>query len=103
MPGLATRLSCFRRSSPTRETYDLDAVIPGLFEDVNEAIEHRLHMARYRTQAYALEPNPDTAREEFMAGLLRSQMLKRFESSAYAFRRTLERMIAAHEQCSVLI
>jgi superfamily II DNA or RNA helicase len=79
------------------EKYDLDAVQPGLFEGVADAIENRLTMARYRVLAYALEPDPDTARQEFLSGLLRSQMLKRFESSAYAFQRTLDGMIAKHE------
>jgi hypothetical protein len=30
--------------------------------------------------------------------LLRSVLLKRFESSAYAFRRTVEKMITSHDQ-----
>lgn len=93
----------FPRIEPHAETYNLDAVIPGLFEDVADAIEHRLHMARYRTHAYAHEPDQEAARQEFLSGLLRSQMLKRFESSCYAFRKTLEKMIAAHEQCLSLI
>ena len=79
------------------EKYDLDAISPGLFDDVAEAIENRLTMARYRVLSYALEPDPDTARLEFLSGLLRSQMLKRFESSTCAFRRTLDGMIAKHD------
>jgi hypothetical protein len=60
-------------------------------------------MARYRVLAYALEPDPDTARQEFLSGLLRSQMLKRFESSAYAFQQTLDGMIAKHELALLVI
>ena len=97
------KIIVFPKIVPHAEKYDLDAVIPGLFEDVADAIEHRLHMARYRTQAYALDPNLETARQEFLSGLLRSQMLKRFESSAYAFRKTLEKMIDAHYQCRAFI
>jgi len=85
------------------EKYDLDAIAPGLFDDVADAIENRLTMARYRVLAYALEPDPDTARQEFLSGLLRSQMLKRFESSAYAFGRTLDGMIDKHEMAIVAI
>jgi ERCC4-related helicase len=81
------------------ERYDLDAVVPGLFEEVGEAIEHRLNMARYQSQQYANNPTDARSRQEAMAGLLRSQMLKRFESSAYAFRQTLAKMIASHEAC----
>lgn len=93
----------FPRIEPHQETYDLDAVVPGLFEEVADVIEHRLTMARYRTRAYAHEPDESVARQEFLSGLLRSQMLKRFESSVYAFRRTLEKLIAAHEQCLATI
>ena len=85
------------------ERYDLDAVIPGLFDDVVDAIENRLHMARYQSQEYAHEPTDGRFRQEAMAGLLRSQMLKRFESSAYAFRQTLTVMIASHEASIDLI
>lgn len=82
--------------------YDFDAIKPGLFPRVAEAIEHRLTMARYRTQSYA-RPARDVARQEFLAGLLRSQMLKRFESSSFAFIRTLDRMIEAYERTLRLI
>jgi HKD family nuclease len=85
------------------ERYDLDAVIPGLFEDVESAVEDDLTMARYQTQLYAVEPSETGSRQEAMAGLLRSQMLKRFESSAFAFRRTLTKMIASHDACLNLI
>lgn len=89
----------FPKIVPHTERYDLDAVVPGLFNDAADAIEHRLHMARYRTGSYAIEPEPNATRQEFLSGLLRSQMLKRFESSAYAFRKTLERLIDTHVSC----
>lgn len=90
---------------PHAERYDMDSVVPGLFEKVADAIEHRLHMARYRThaEAYSPRPNENANRQEFMAGLLRSQMLKRFESSAFAFLKTLEAMITNHEACLLRI
>ena len=100
---IGDQIIVFPRVEAHAETYDLDAVIPGLFEYVADAIEKKLKMARYRTQAYAHEDNPEVARQEFLSGLLRSQMLKRFESSTYAFRKTLEKMIAAHEQCVAMV
>ncbi len=86
--------------------YDIDALSPGLFQGVRDAVDADdgrqtgLTMARYRPSAYALEtaelpPEISIARAEVLAGLLRSQMLKRFESSAYAFSRTLGRMVGA--------
>jgi superfamily II DNA or RNA helicase len=76
--------------------YDLDEVYPGVFPAVVAAID-ALTMARYRPDAY-LKRNPESfAREEALTGLLRSQLLKRFESSAWAAITTLRMMIRAHE------
>ena len=93
----------FPETESRAERYDLDAVIPGLFEEVAEAIEQRLHMARYQSQNYAHEPTEAKSRQEALSGLLRSQMLKRFESSAYAFHQTLTMMIESHEASLTLI
>jgi len=97
------KLIVFPESDSIAERYDLDAMIPGLFEEVADAIEHRLHMARYTSQVYAHEPSEGASRQEALAGLLRSQMLKRFESSAYAFHQTLTMMIESHEASLALI
>lgn len=75
--------------------YDLDAVYPGVFQDVVDQIE-ALTMARYVPSKYERLPS-ERAREEALAGLLKSQLLKRFESSSAAARETLQRMILAHE------
>lgn len=100
---IGDKVIAFPEVTSVAERYDLDAVIPGLFEEVVEAIEHRLHMARYQTQQYAHEPTEAKSRQAAMAGLLRSQMLKRFESSAYAFHQTLSAMIASHDAALALI
>ena len=44
-----------------------------------------LTMARYQVERYLLVPEGDD-KETSWVGLLRSNMLKRFESSAHAFR-----------------
>jgi superfamily II DNA/RNA helicase len=100
---IGDKIVAFPEVTAVAETYDLNAVIPDLFDDVADAIENRLSMARYQTQQYAYAPTEARLREEAMAGLLRSQMLKRFESSAYAFRQTLAKMIASHEAAFDLI
>ncbi|MDP9343458.1 MAG: phospholipase D-like domain-containing protein [Actinomycetota bacterium] len=77
--------------------YDLDSVYPGVFGDVVDTIGG-LTMARYVPARYLLGGRPDqVAREEALAGLMQSQLLKRFESSVAAARETLRRMILAHE------
>lgn len=75
--------------------YDLDAAHPGLFEAIAEAID-ALTMARYRPSAFDLA-GEETSVEAQLAGLLKSGLLKRFESCWWACLKTVERMIEAHD------
>jgi hypothetical protein len=79
-----------------RVDYRLDSLDPGYVPHVVDVIDNQLSMARYIPDAYRHVPVP-TARQELLAGLLRSQLLKRFESSVAAFRQTLRHLIAS--QC----
>lgn len=80
--------------------YDLDAMLPGFFTRLEEILMPEdghplLRMARYQPERYPAGGGGgggDTA----LVGLLRSALLKRFESSAHAFRLTLTRMIREH-------
>lgn len=82
-------------------TYDLDAVLPGFFDEFAALLDPddgapALTMARYAPTTYRRAGRAD-AREAALVGLVRSGLLKRFESSAYAFCRTLDTMVVAHE------
>jgi superfamily II DNA or RNA helicase len=98
-------------------TYDLDQALPGMFgmlatalgAEVLEAGEDAaavlldapgevLSLARYVPSRFLLSGDGEEQYERQNAGLLRSALLKRFESSAYAFRRTVEKMIISHDQ-----
>jgi hypothetical protein len=102
-----------------RVDYDLDRVLPGVFGDLAIALGadltdeelggslaagviladpgEVLTMARYVPSQFLL--SGDTEQYEAQnAGLLRSMLLKRFESSAYAFGRTVEGMINSHDR-----
>jgi hypothetical protein len=57
-----------------------------------------LALARYVPSRFRVGTDTEEQYEQQNAGLLRSALLKRFESSAYAFRRTVEKMIASHDQ-----
>ena len=100
-----------------RMDYDLDAALPGMFDMLATALgahvlEARgdteavlldapgevLSLARYVPSRFRVGAETEEQYEQQNAGLLRSALLKRFESSAYAFRRTVEKMIASHEQ-----
>lgn len=73
--------------------YQLDAAYPGLFAKVRDEID-ALTLARYQPDNYRLDQDVDR-RAQTLAGLLRTGLLKRFESSVHAFRLTLRTMIGA--------
>ncbi|MBC8367615.1 helicase, partial [bacterium] len=81
--------------------YNLDEVLPGFFAQFAEALmpeegDPRLTMARYQVERYLLEPDEENGRETALVGLLRSGLLKRFESSAHAFGNTCRKMADQH-------
>ncbi|MXW71338.1 MAG: hypothetical protein F4Z74_07805 [Acidobacteria bacterium] len=79
----------------TTARYDLDAAYPGLVRAVTSTIES-LTMARYCPSAYR-KGGAESARETQLSGLLRSGILKRFESCWDACHRTIGRIVRAHE------
>lgn len=100
-----------------RMTYDLDDALPGMFGMLATALGAEvletgadasavllgapgevLSLARYVPSRFLIGGKGEEQYEQQNAGLLRSALLKRFESSAYAFRRTVEKMIASHNQ-----
>ena len=108
----------FPKPEPITVTYDLDAVLPGFFVRFAHALdcvdlgecEHglapgapTLHLARYTPSLYrtagrvADGDGEQVQREVNLAGLLRSGLLKRFESSAAAFAQTCRRMAQSHD------
>ena len=81
--------------------YDLDSVLPGFFARLEEILMPEdghplLHMARYQPERYK-RGEENEGEDSALVGLLRSALLKRFESSAQAFQLTLGRMIREHQ------
>ncbi len=84
--------------------YNLDEVMPGFFDRFAHALDpdasvedpRVLTMARYSPSQFRLDHEED-AYEKQLAGLLRSGLLKRFESSPFAFAETCERMAKSHD------
>lgn len=93
----------FPKPVPLTVRYDLEAALPGFFGRIADALDPEdgadpLLFSRYRPDAYLKgATDEDRARSEAMTGLLRSGLLKRFESSAAAFRKTIEKMAGEHE------
>jgi hypothetical protein len=85
--------------------YDFDAVLPGFFDRLAHALDGTptapgdptvLTLARYMPSSYQIAGSA-VAHELQLVGLLRSGLLKRFESSSYAFARTCRRMAGQHD------
>lgn len=77
--------------------YRLSGPLPGIFADVAKAVEQGLTLAVYTPDEYRKVP-AQTGRQQVLAGLLRSLLLKRFESSLGAFRLTVDRLVSAHDR-----
>lgn len=91
----------FPRPHVRSVSYDLEKLLPGFFDEFCEILQPDdghplLTMARYWPSRYRKD-GQTSARELALVGLIRSGLLKRFESSAYAFANTLGRMIAHHD------
>ena len=87
-----------------RVDYNLDEVMPGFFDRFAHSLDSEtgvedpsvLTMARYSPSQFRLD-HAEEAFEKQLAGLLRSGLLKRFESSPHAFAETCERMANSHD------
>lgn len=90
-----------------RVDYDLDSALPGLLDRLAAALDDPapgvggrksdvLTLARYTPSAY-LKSGGSDVHEFQLAGLLRSGLLKRFESSAKAFANTCRTMARSHD------
>ena len=81
--------------------YNLDDLLPGFFDRLEAALDpdgsDGIIFARYIPKMYLLDrDNEEDARARGIVGLLRSGLLKRFESSADAFRRSVQKMVREH-------
>ena len=91
-------------------SYDLDAVLPGFFDEFEHALNPQANLddpkvftlARYSPSQYRKDKQTE-AYEVQLAGLIRSGLLKRFESSPYAFAETCDRVAASHDAFLALL
>jgi hypothetical protein len=104
-PDGIARPIVFPKAVPLSVRYDLERLAPGLFDAVADALDpadggpNLVSFARYAPDAFLLESSEEDAEAaEAAAGLLRPGLLKRFESSAHAFRLSLDRMVQEHER-----
>lgn len=91
----------FPKPEASTINYDLEQVLPDFLSELEEALmpvhgQPRLTMARYLPDSYLRVDAPGRGNPAIV-GLLRSALLKRFESSVYAFATTTGRMVAQHD------
>lgn len=77
--------------------FALDEVDDAARYEEQRGVSGRLLLSRYRPSAYLIQPSDEFGYQARNAGLLRSALLKRFESSTVALRVTLERMMESHD------
>lgn len=110
LDGLTVPIT-FPKPQVQKVSYDLDDVLPGFLPRFAHALDclegscdHEqpiasapvLQLARYVPSHFSKSGGPQ-AFELQVAGLLRSALLKRFESSAFAFAKTCETMADSHQ------
>ena len=94
----------FPQPKPITVRYALDDPLPELFDEIESALNpdggsNALNFARYTAESFLLGEHDSEADAQASAtiGLIRSGLLKRFESSAFAFRNTLDTLIKGHK------
>ena len=92
---------CFPKPVARSIKYNLDEVLPGFFAELKTALappnrQPELTLARYQPDNYLLS-NTANGADTTMVGLIRTALLKRFESSAYAFAQTTKKMVWEHK------
>ncbi len=87
--------------SPKRVYYKLDSKLDNLYDRTIKAIGN-LSYARYTPSFYLKEKlkenDPEFLSQKNLAGLMKTLLLKRLESSFEAFRKSLERFLDSHEK-----
>ena len=91
----------FPRPQAISVQYNLDEILTGFFDRLEHALNpddnDAIAFVRYMPEAYLLDSDDEeNARASALVGLLRSGLLKRFESSAFAFRKTVTKMLREH-------
>jgi hypothetical protein len=94
----------FPQPKPITVRYALDDPLPQLFNQIEMALDpdsgpDSLSFARYTPESFLIEEHDSDSEAQDAAtiGLIRSGLLKRFESSAFAFVKTLNTLINGHK------
>ncbi len=102
-PDGTSREIVFPKPEAITIRYAMEEQLSGFFNQLEEALDsdrdEHIRFARYMPDNYRIVSldSEESGRVRAMIGLLRSGLLKRFESSGFAFGRTIEKMIRQHD------
>ena len=100
---LATQGIVFPKIEEPRElTYVMDERLDALFWKTLDILKHSLHYARYRAIEFLLPPASEKYRDAhqvatILAGVYKTHMVKRLESSFYAFKKSIKTFLSVTE------
>lgn len=102
-PDGIPRAIVFPKPEAITVRYELEDQLPGFFDELEKALDSdvvgSITFARYMPGNYLKEVDlQESGHTRAMIGLLRSGLLKRFESSCFAFRKTVQKMVKKHDQ-----
>jgi superfamily II DNA/RNA helicase len=89
--------------NPVKETYEFDSATETIFEKTIESIKS-LTYSRYKPLVYVKQQYLNSEMNQLLTGqrnmgaFMKGTLVKRLESSKYAFEKTLDRFIKSHEQ-----
>ena len=92
----------FPKPTPITVRYELDGILPGFFDEIERALapdgSDAVTFSRYMVEDFRIDggESEGIARGKALVGLIRSGILKRFESSARAFQKTVGKMAEQH-------
>lgn len=86
-------------NDPRPELYNFDKNLNEIFLDTLNKIGNELTYARYTPLLYLIEEDPELkAPQSNMGGFMKKLLLKRLESSFYAFKQSIKRFIYSYEK-----
>jgi len=86
-------------NDPKPNYYSFDEGVDNIFNKTIDIITHKFNYSRYTPLLYLKNPDPSTeVQQKNMGKFMKLLLLKRLESSFYAFRQSIERFIHSYNQ-----
>lgn len=86
-------------SNPLSISYEFDKKTSDVFDETIDLLKNKFNKTRYTPKLY-LKNKPsefEMRQQENLGGFMKTQIVKRLESSFFAFKKTISRFISSHE------